>query len=989
GTNPPTTAAATTSSVGTTTSSGNATTISSNGTDAPDGTTISLNETTVTSTGGAPGTTGGAPGTTGGGVTTVTTTATAGNTTTSGGTAPTTTMSAANTTTTGGLDDGDLPIPTPRHVGTPARVLALNINLNSVDLAKLEGATVQITLSARDSARRLYVLTDLDTDLASYWVNVTHANSGSSSPIVRSVDVRNLTSTTIELPVSMLYKNGNFATKLYLIGTTQFNATQCAGGDPTPANNMVRPPENDSTSSNAWRSDITGTDITAVNFKINVGSGQVTTTTQDIIIEPAPGYNIFDMHTHPNLDALEVVGGGISTSGQISLLPYVIRGTAGGVSGTPRVLEVDMTPPRTITTKNRGTSLGTVQFRLDDIPTRANHKYEFFVKGTIGTTSQSSTRAMLRNGNDSNATNSPELINSSIGAGGAFSLLLSRDVSQITADKTKQGANAVYALANTSSTTFNAESNVVVTDMKITEVCPENCLVCVARTITFNANGGTVSPTSAKTHPSTGKLDSIPVPKRSGYRFVGWFTASTGGTRITSADHVFTADITLHARWVQHGDIQNTSAEALIDSLGLGWNLGNTFDCYESSSARYDNPIPTFTGDLETKWLQNSGDATSEALIKSIHDQGFDVIRVPVSWHKVISGDYKSSSFTLSSSFVERVKTVVDWAYDSCTSCNESTCPIGAKGMTVILNVHHDNYIHPFRTESETVQTITTITRLWNRICQTFNNDYNERLIFEVQNEPRIIGSESEWAGGGPRDDDDSIERRERVNRINQAAVNAIRATAGNNRYRILMIPTHGATASSSSSRDAFDGFKKPTDISANAGVNKMVLSIHSYAPVYFTGASCLCGASTTSACISPGCSLTNHSAFVCPETTGGVCRHLSPSWELSSITSMMNTIEDRAKTLQMPIVMGEFGGVARGSNGSTDDKIRVDWAKAYVTEAAARGIVPVWWDTGAHKAIGQKEGRYGLFNRNGGTVAYSSVIQAMKEGLAAGRARR
>ena len=68
-------------------------------------------------------------------------------------------------------------------------------------------------------------------------------------------------------------------------------------------------------------------------------------------------------------------------------------------------------------------------------------------------------------------------------------------------------------------------------------------------TIKYDANGGSVSPTSAKV-----KMDaaypSPPVPQRTGYTFNGWFTAKTGGTKITSSTK-FTAatDQTLYAQW--------------------------------------------------------------------------------------------------------------------------------------------------------------------------------------------------------------------------------------------------------------------------------------------------------------------------------------------------------------------------------------------------------------------------------------------------------
>jgi uncharacterized repeat protein (TIGR02543 family) len=73
----------------------------------------------------------------------------------------------------------------------------------------------------------------------------------------------------------------------------------------------------------------------------------------------------------------------------------------------------------------------------------------------------------------------------------------------------------------------------------------------VLYTITFNANGGAVSPASALTG-DLGKLAGLPTPAFSGYRFDGWYTAATGGSQIT-LDTVFNADATVYAHWTYTG----------------------------------------------------------------------------------------------------------------------------------------------------------------------------------------------------------------------------------------------------------------------------------------------------------------------------------------------------------------------------------------------------------------------------------------------------
>ena len=69
------------------------------------------------------------------------------------------------------------------------------------------------------------------------------------------------------------------------------------------------------------------------------------------------------------------------------------------------------------------------------------------------------------------------------------------------------------------------------------------------KTITFNANGGSVSTPSA-TVDCGGKLSSLPTPTREGYIFDGWFDAQTGGNAVTTST-VFTSSMPIYAHWTR------------------------------------------------------------------------------------------------------------------------------------------------------------------------------------------------------------------------------------------------------------------------------------------------------------------------------------------------------------------------------------------------------------------------------------------------------
>lgn len=68
-------------------------------------------------------------------------------------------------------------------------------------------------------------------------------------------------------------------------------------------------------------------------------------------------------------------------------------------------------------------------------------------------------------------------------------------------------------------------------------------------TVNFNANGGTVSTTS-KTVTYDSTYGTLPTPTRTGYIFNGWYTATSGGTKITSNSTVsITSTQNLYAQW--------------------------------------------------------------------------------------------------------------------------------------------------------------------------------------------------------------------------------------------------------------------------------------------------------------------------------------------------------------------------------------------------------------------------------------------------------
>ncbi len=229
--------------------------------------------------------------------------------------------------------------------------------------------------------------------------------------------------------------------------------------------------------------------------------------------------------------------------------------------------------------------------------------------------------------------------------------------------------------------------------------------------------------------------------------------------------------------------MQDVSPMDLVKEMKIGWNLGNTLDAVGGSIGV----------NMEMAW---GNPKTTQEMIDTIIDQGFNVIRIPVSWGGQMGG---APAYTVLPAWMDRVQEVVDYAY--------------SRGVYVIVNIHHEDWHFP--SEENKDAAAEQLTALWTAIATRFR-DYDEHLIFEGMNEPRKTGTSVEWNGGDQ-------EGRDVVNYLDQVFVDAVRATGGNNTIRNLMVPGYAA----SSSDAALKGIVLPQD-------DHLIVSVHAYTPYDF-----------------------------------------------------------------------------------------------------------------------------------------------------------
>ncbi len=92
----------------------------------------------------------------------------------------------------------------------------------------------------------------------------------------------------------------------------------------------------------------------------------------------------------------------------------------------------------------------------------------------------------------------------------------------------------------------------------------------VEYTVNYNANGGSCGTTSATYQ---GTPLTLPTPTKTGSKFLGWYTAASGGTKVGDAGATYTptANITLYARWEKIAyEITVSTSNATVSGVTSG-----------------------------------------------------------------------------------------------------------------------------------------------------------------------------------------------------------------------------------------------------------------------------------------------------------------------------------------------------------------------------------------------------------------------------------
>lgn len=388
----------------------------------------------------------------------------------------------------------------------------------------------------------------------------------------------------------------------------------------------------------------------------------------------------------------------------------------------------------------------------------------------------------------------------------------------------------------------------------------------------------------------------------------------TGHVKIAAGKNSETITVTQEAA-IEVSDPETGETEEPEPFLGLnaldiskeikaGWNIGNTLEAIGGESA-WGNP------------------KINESYVAGIKAAGFNAVRIPCSWDAYI---IDRNNHTIDPSWLDRVNEVVGYVVD--------------QGMYAILNIHWDGgWLENNIGTAATDELLGKQKALWSQIATRLTH-YDEKLLFAGLNEPN---AGNEWGSKN-----DNVLAMKALLDYEQAFVDAVRATGGNNAHRTLVVQ-----APHTSINMAYDYMNDlPED---PAGDGYMMVEVHYYDPSDYTIME------------NDGAWSTYVKFFWGSQFHQGGNRDCD--WgEENSMNAQLKKMKSKFVDKGIPVVLGEYGAYPEEhisknnlSFSDTETQIIKDsrkyWYECLTKYVRENGILPFVWDTGE------------LINRNNGEI--------------------
>lgn len=363
---------------------------------------------------------------------------------------------------------------------------------------------------------------------------------------------------------------------------------------------------------------------------------------------------------------------------------------------------------------------------------------------------------------------------------------------------------------------------------------------------------------------------------------------------------------------INYGDLpMQSSAVEIAAKMGVGVNIGNTLEATGGENA-WGNP------NINSQYI---------AGLKAL---GFSSVRIPCNWvnHYAVEKDIMgndSVTTTIDPNWIARVKEVVSYCVDN--------------DMYAVLNDHWDtgwieNTIETGYHSSLAEQ----LADLWTQIGDAFNA-FDEHLVFAGMNEPGVDGQIT--APG-----------LEAITKYEQAFINAVRATGGNNATRTLVVQGPQTNIDASCA----DSYVLPVDPVAD----RLMFEVHFYDPYQFT--------------------IMDKDAdwgkiwwyWGDANLVAGSDRNSGEYGNEAYVAAQFKKVHDKFVANGIPVIVGEYATSIRTDEGidkAKHEASRAYWNEVVTREALKNGCVPFYWETG------------GDINRTNGTAINAYAIDGIMKG--------
>ena len=358
-------------------------------------------------------------------------------------------------------------------------------------------------------------------------------------------------------------------------------------------------------------------------------------------------------------------------------------------------------------------------------------------------------------------------------------------------------------------------------------------------------------------------------------------------------------------------NLPDNDATKITKKLGWGWNLGNHFDTSDVTWGYWDG-VATLTS----------------APFDAVKAAGGQSVRIPVTWT-----NHMDATNVIAPAYLDEVAAAVDKAI--------------AAGLNVIINTHHDSFETALgdavNDAAKSAEIKALIETLWTQVATRFAN-YGDELIFETLNE---IHAGNDWGTG-------SDAQFALLNKWNKWAVDAIRATGGNNATRWIAISGYAANVDLTIAH-----LQLPTVGETEETDKHIIVGVHCYDPYNF----CLAPMNDDG---SVKANSWGHNANAATSVSGA-----NEEYVIAQLYKLREAYIEKG----IPCYLGEYGCVIQTT--ANANAFRKYYLEFFCRAANLAGIPMFVWDNNGKATGGNEENGY-IDHATGAFVGDADIVPMM-----------